>query len=361
MDHRLTHDVDSSTPKTHSALGRVLRHGLSLVFVVLCLWLAARNVDLSRVVEALGATSPVWIVLAAAILIVMNAVKCTKMGLLLAPTRRVGFRTLFAAETIAIMVDVAFPFRLQELIKSLLISRSERLPMGRVFGAVVADRAVAGVVLATLLLTVGLSHALPEGAGRVLYSAVAAVVFILVVTVLAVVLRRWLDTVFERIGHWGIPGIQRITGFASGVLDGLRAAASRPATLAAVLAVTLAEWALLGASFWCVSQALGISLSVGELLASVATVHVAFAIPSTTSGAVGIYEFAGKATLVAICGMEADQALAVVIAFHVVLLGSGLVAGCLGLLLSRISLAEVFTVKSLAQSTDFEDDRRQDD
>ncbi len=357
----MTSGADSSAPKANSTLRRVLRHGLSLVFVVLCLWLAAANVDLSRVAEALGATSPAWIVLAAAILIGMNAVKCTKMGLLLAAIRRVGFRTLFAAETIAIMVDVAFPFRLQELIKSLLISRSERLPMGRVFGAVVADRAVAGVVLATLLLTVGLIHTLPKGTGQVLYSAVAAVVCILVVTILAVVLRRWLDVAFERVGRWGIPGILRVIGFASGVLDGLRAAATRPATLAAVLAITVAEWGLLGASFWCVAQALGMSLSGGELLASVATIHVAFAIPSTTSGAVGIYEFAGKTTLVTVCGMAADQALAVVIAFHVVLLGSGLVAGCLGLLMSRISLAEVLTVKSLAQSTDFEGGSQQDD
>lgn len=336
-------------PSATSALRRVLQHGLSLAFAAVCLWLALRNVALSQVTETLGGASPAWILLALALLITMNAVKCTKMGLLLAAIRRVGFRTLFAAETIAIMVDVAFPFRLQELVKTLLISRAERLEIGRVFGAVVADRAVAGVVLGALLVAVGLTHAMPPGADQILWSVAGGVVSITGVTILAVVLRRWTDAFLGRMADLDVPVIPRVAAFAGGVLNGLRSAASRPWTLVAVLAITVGEWTLLGASFWCVSRALGTPLGGDELLASVATVHVAFAIPSTTSGAIGIYEFAGKTTLVAAFGMDPERALAVVFAFHVVLLGGGLLAGCLGLLVSRIGLAEVFTVKALAQ------------
>lgn len=342
--------MGGEAPKATSALRRALKHGLSLAFAIVCLWLALRNVALDQVSEALGGASPPWILLALALLITMNAVKCTKMGLLLVSVRRVGFRTLFAAETVAIMVDVAFPFRLQELVKSLLISRAERIEIGRVFGAVIADRAVAGVVLGALLVAVGLTHAMPPGADQILWSVAGGVVSITGVTILAVVLRSWSDAVLDRIAHLGIPGLARIAGFVGGVLSGLRSAASRPGILAAVLAITVAEWTLLGAAFWCVSWALGTPLGGEELLASVATVHVAFAIPSTTSGAIGIYEFAGKTTLVAAFGMDPEQALAVVFAFHAVLLVGGLIAGCLGLAVSRIGLAEVFTVKALAQS-----------
>jgi len=324
-----------------------VRHVASLVFAGLCLWLALRNVDLQRVSAVLAGTRIVPVLLAVALLISMNAVKCTKMGLLLSPVRRIGLRTLFSAETIAILIDVAFPFRLQELVKSLLISRSERIPTGLVLGAVLADRAVAGVALLVLLLVVGLTRTLQPGSGHLLWSGVAGAATVVLLVVAVACVPGWFAPLSERLARWPVAG--RAAVFLGRIVEGLRTAARRPWILASVFAITVAEWALLAAAFWCVARAVAVPLTGRELLASVATIHVAFAVPSTTSGAVGIYEFAGRATLVTAFGMDPELALPLVVAFHVVLLGSGLVAGSVGLMLSKIGFTEVVALQTLAR------------
>ena len=321
---------------------RLLQHAVSLVFAGVCLWLALRNVDTQRVADVLANARPFPVALAVLLLITMNAVKCTKMGLLLAPVRRIGLRTLFSAETIAILVDVAFPFRLQELVKSFLIARTERLSAGLVLGAVLADRAVAGLALMVLLLVVGLTRTMQPGATHLLWSGVAGAASVVLITVVLVCFPGWFEPLMQRLSRWR--GIGRLVTFLSGMLEGVRLAARRPRTLAAVFAITLVEWTVLAAAFWCVARAVSIPLRGDELLASIATIHIAFAIPSTTSGALGIYEFAGRTTLVVAYGMDPDQALSLVVAFHVVLLGSGLIAGGLGLLASRTGVSDIVEV-----------------
>ena len=65
------------------------------------------------------------------------------------------------------------------------------------------------------------------------------------------------------------------------------------------------------------------------------------AVPASSAGSVGIYEFAGKTTLVVVFGMAAEPALALVIVFHVVMVGFGALFGVVGLLLARLSLGEI--------------------
>jgi len=336
---------------------RLLKHAVSLLLAGLCLFLALRNVDSSKVLGVVAGADVMWIGPAVLLLLTMNAVKCTKMGLLLSSERRIGFKTLFSAETIAILVDVAFPFRLQEIVKSILISRVERISTGMVLGAVLADRAVAGVALTALLMFVGFTRTIPEEADRALWSAVTGAASVTTIILLIAWFPNRIQDLLDRTGRRSVPGVKGLLRFVGAMVRGLRIAAQRPWILAGVFAITLLEWTLLGASFWCVSRSVAVPLGGEELLASVATIHVAFAVPSTTSGAVGIYEFAGKSTLVAFFGMEPDLALPLVLTFHVVLLGSGLIAGCLGLLLSRIGWADIAELWSAvregaAQSTD---------
>ena len=344
-----SHPSNTSHPSGgKSVLRRILQHAVSVAFAGLCLWLALRNVDTQRVAGVLASARLLPVALAVLLLITMNAVKCTKMGLLLAPVRRIGFRTLFSAETIAILVDVAFPFRLQELIKSFLIARTERLSTGLVLGAVLADRAVASLVLMALLLVVGLTRTLQPGSTHLLWGGVAGAASVVLLTIVLACFPGWSDPLLRRLARWR--GVSGIVVFLSGILEGLRAAAHRPRILAAVLVITMVEWAVLAAAFGCVARAVGVPLRGDELLASVATIHIAFAIPSTTSGAVGIYEFAGRTTLVVAYGMDPELALPLVVAFHVVLLGSGLIAGSLGLVLSRIGVTEIVRIRALAKA-----------
>jgi len=317
------------------------RRIIGLLFGAICLYLAFRGVDRAELGRVLKTASIPMLAGAGILSILMSAVKCTKLGILLRAVRTLHYKVLFAAEMISIIVDISFPLRLQELVRAYIIGRGERIPASFVLGAEMVEKCMEFLCLLGILFALSVCHPLP--AWLTLWIRAGAAAAVLMGGFLALIVARpnlndWAVNWIERIR---IPGISRLCRVLDNVLRGIREAAVRPASMLWVLLVTLIEWGVLAAALWVAARAVGVALSAPQLLGVIAFNMVAFAVPASTSGSVGIYELAGTATLVLIFGFAREQALAVTLALHIVMVGFGALGGMVGLHMAHLSLSQV--------------------
>ena len=318
-----------------------LRFILQVGVAVMCLILAFWGVDLKRVVEIVAGASPLLVALACLSTLLMNMVKCLKLGLLLAPHRRVGYGTLLTAELVSVLVDVVFPLRLLEIVKAFIVGRREGIRPSLVLGAEVVEKTVEVLFLTSVALTIWIL--VPTPAWADLFIWISSV--IIAVALGALLLFSIRPEVLERPVRWvstlSLPGAVRVADMLSGLTRGLSLAKGRPGTLGLVVLVTLVEWCFLAAALWLCARAINIPLGTEQLLGLLVANFIAFAVPTSTGGSVGIYELTGKWALVTIFGMDPTQALVLVLLFHGVMVGFGALNGAVALALSRFTFGGV--------------------
>jgi len=332
-------DTNQESPPTRRL--SPLSVAASVVVAGLCLWVASRDVELTRLGELFKAASLPLLGAAVGLALLMNVVKCFKLGILLAPVRRLGFRTLFSAEMIGVLVDITLPFRLQELVRAFVVARSEGLKTSLVFGVEIVEKGTETLFLLGVLGLVALTGPLPDWLALVLTGGVVAVILAAIFLALLASRPRLLARPLEAIKASSLPGAGPAGRILEQVVAGMRLAAARPLALLAVILITSAEWAFLSSALWVSASAIGTSLTLPQLLGVLVANFIAFAVPSSTSASVGIYEFAGKTILVVLFGFAPSLALALVIVFHSVMVVSGALGGMAGLLMVRLSMSQV--------------------
>lgn len=321
------------SPAVHRTIG--------LLFGAICLYLAFRGVDHAELGRVLKTASIPVLAGAGCLSLLMSAIKCTKLGILLRAVHKLRYRVLFAAEMISIIVDISFPFRLQELVRAYMIGRGERIPASFVLGAEMVEKCMEFLCLLGVLFALSMCRPLP--AWLTAWIGLAAAIAVLIGGFLAMIVARpelneWAT---KRVGRIRIPGITRLCRLLDNMLKGIREAAVRPVSMLWVLLVTLIEWCVLAATLWVAARAVGVTLNAPQLLGVIAFNMIAFAVPTSTSGSVGIYELAGTATLVLIFGFAHEQALAVTLALHIVMVGFGALGGLVGLQMAHVTLGQV--------------------
>lgn len=328
-------------PKVGSARMRALRYGLCVLLAAFCLWVASRGLDLDRVAALLGEVQVLWLLPAGLLTLLMSVVHATKVRLLMARLRRLSMRTVVSAEFVSILVDIVLPFRLQELVRAFIIGRGEGLRPSLVFGVQVVEKAVEVPMLLGMLLLLGLYHPLPAWASSTIYAGLWGAGLLLLGLVFVVALPRQAERPLGWLRSRALPGAVLLAGVLDQLLAGMRLAAARPTMILAIISITVVEWSIMGASFWLVGVSLGHALDGWHVLGLMVANFVAFAAPGSTSGAVGLYELAGKTMLTVVFGMQGEEALALVLLIHAVLLGFGVIGGILGLFMAQVSLGEV--------------------
>jgi phosphatidylinositol alpha-mannosyltransferase len=223
------------------------------------------------------------------------------------PGRPVRFRAVASATMIGVLVSTAFPGRLGEPARAMLVARRvgrvrETLPV--LVGSLVSQLLLNLLALAALALTVLLTSRLLRG-GPV---ALAAVLLAAGALVAGVLLAPQL-LAGRRAGRLGraLVGLRRIL---LSVRAGLSVFRQRGLALEAT-AAQLAAWAVQVASAYTVILALGLEHRVGVAGAAAAllAVNVTAVVPVTPAN-VGVFQVAVAAVLTAGYGLPAGSALA---------------------------------------------------
>jgi glycosyltransferase 2 family protein len=317
------------------------RQLLGIVLAAVCLWVAFRNADPTTLLGVLAGASIPYILLSAAFNLVSAFVKCTKMGVLVRPITRIRYRDLFAAEMVSVLVDTIFPLRLHEFVRAYLLSRRGTLSASFVFGAEFVVKVVEALLLTGGLLALSALAVMPAWAITGIRSMV---VLAWMAALFLIVMVRWptLGNIpFGLLARVKMRGTTRVGQMITDALDGISRTAVKPSALLGVLFVTATEWLLLAGSLWSAALAVGVHLSPVELLGFLLANHLAFAVPSSTSGSIGIYEATGTMTMVLLFAMQQEEALAVVLVAHCVMVTVALLGGFTGLKLAHSSLQEI--------------------
>jgi hypothetical protein len=302
---------------------------------VVCMVLAFRGVDRARLFDLLARTSPGFLLLAASASLLSIAIRCLKIGALLRPVQAIAYRTLLSAELVSVLVDTLLPVRTNYLVRAYMIGRRSRVPAAYVLGAEVVEKIAEVLLLTAGLLVLGLAVRFPPWAAtpvRLLIAAAGTALALLVIVV------RW-PVLGRRPAEWFLrmraPWRQRIGHWLARMTDGISQTAARPSALLWLLLLTTAEWTALTACFWAAAQAVGVPLTALQAVGLLAANHLAFAIPASTSGAVGVYEVTVSTALVLLFGMAREEALSLALVAHAVLISVALAGGLAGLRLAR--------------------------
>jgi uncharacterized membrane protein YbhN (UPF0104 family) len=289
--------------------------------------LAARTVDIDRVVETLRTADPAVVALAAAIYALSWPLRGRRYGdILAAMGRRCGTGFLTATVFVSQTANLVVPARAGDGLRAYLLNTRREIPYATGAASLAVERlldllalvALGGVALAGLVAVGGVTT--PGGGSQFLLGAGGVAAAGLLATAVGVglahsnwhpgaSLREWTDR----------PRLRAVLDAVVRFGADLRVVATDSRALAQVAAGSLAIWALDVLTAVLVLAALGTTLSALPLVAvgtlAVTVGNLAKVLP-LSQGGIGLYEAAFTALVVAVSPVGAATALAAAILDH---------------------------------------------
>jgi uncharacterized protein (TIRG00374 family) len=291
----------------------VIGLALSAVAVVTLL----RSIDAADAARRLGATRPAWFLAACVLTLVGYWLRALRWGEILSPHGRPAIGRLFSATMIGFLAINTLPARIGELVRVYVLARTERLRTATVLGSVAVERIFDLVALGIFWSLSLLFAPYPDwfrwsgvitlGLGLLMAGAFWAIHAFGGWTwaAEASALLRWIP---ER------PRLA-LTAAIPAFGDGIRVA-GRPGVMIRSALWSAAMWAVNGAVFLLVAEALGMRLPLWSPLLLAFVVCVAILLPSSP-GFVGVMEGACVVGL-GLLGVEGAEALAFGLLYHLV-------------------------------------------
>jgi hypothetical protein len=310
--------------------------GLALAAAIF-VWVL-HDTDLHAVGAALAGASVGGLLLGAALNLGHNVFRVWRWRYLLEPVRRdVPFRPMGTSVVVGYLVSWVVPGRLGEVVRPMLLSAREKLPLGPCLGTVAADRLLDGVAI-VVLAAVGLLLAPLQGeaaghAGAVKTTAwslvgvlAAGIVFLMTLSALGTWVERKL-IVFPGPVRWGV---RALLSLARGT-DALRS----PRILVIASVHSALAWLTIAAGTWVGIRAAGAAVPFGAVLGMLPLLALGVAVP--TPGGAGGYHGAMKWGLTVLFGVPPDTAVAAGLLMHLAIVVPILVLGPILLRADKIS------------------------
>lgn len=295
---------------------RPLQWIVGFLISALALAWAVRDVRLADLGAALAAAHYAWLVPALAVILVGQMARARSWQTLLG--HGVPFGGAFGALNAGYLLNNLLPFRLGELGRAYLVSRTGRLTTAQALSSVLLERVVDLTVIVGMLTAF-----VPLMSGLLGGPAALILIFLLPVVALSglfVLARKpaWL----LRLVRWGVGLLTRLWGGAARLeelfaafLDGLGALQDgrRLATAAAFSALA---WACAGFSAWMVLLAFEPAARVEMAFFVLVVTGLSIALPSAP-GSLGVWQAAGVGAL-SVFGITGALALSMTLMHHLV-------------------------------------------
>jgi len=331
-------------------VSRTLRIVLSIALSLVFLGFAVYNVKWDEVLRALAGAHYLYVLPMLPLTAWTLYIRAQRWRILLRPVGVPPMRTLVAATNIGFMANMVLPLRIGEVIRPVLVSRRERMPLSGLLATILLERIFD---MFTILFLFGVAAVLVPVSAQVrewgyrltaLALAVGGVVGLI----------RWQETLMLGLAHrvFGLlpsklrePAEHFLVGFikALEVLDS-------PATFLLVFAWSLYLWAAIG-SLWALGILafdLPVSLVVGATAITV-IVAIAVSVPSAP-GFIGALQL-GCVLALGIFGISESQAIAYSIVCHISQFTGTVGAGVYSLWRENMSLSQVEEVAEAEGAT----------
>ncbi len=307
----------------------LLRGTLGIAVSVFAIWVLVHSVDIGAALDILRTASPAWIAVMFVTATLDVASRGARWRTLLAPIAVLPYRRVLGYTYIGYLANNVLPARLGELYRSHALGEGEGISRTTVLGTVVVER----VVDTVMVVAIASASVLVLSARGLMTSAVLlglAFVSLLVIALgLGIAAHRLPGA--DRVATI-VARRPRILELARRLREGL-AVAGRPRTLAAALTFSALAWAASTGTFLAAGQAVGVELTIAQAALLTSGVALVTIIPSGP-GYLGTFEL----TAVGIAsgfGVPRDDAFAMGLLVHLVILLTTSIGGVIGLLAVR--------------------------
>lgn len=284
--------LEGACPRFSDAMGwkSVGRYFGGLALAGFLLWWVFRGTDPESLWAQFREASWAGLLLAAALNLGHNVFRVWRWRALLQPIRPdVPFRPMFTAVIVGYMTTWVIPGRLGELVRPLILSGQEGLPLGPTLGSVVADRLLDASTV-VVLFAVG-AWVIPMEGEVATYAATlrtgAVVLGLLVLSSLGLMLI--VDARREYVSGWigRLPRPMRWLGNSFVSLSAGVGALRSPRLLLRIVLNSVAAWVVIALATWVGVRAAGAMVSFGAILFIMPMLVLGVAVP--TPGGAGSY------------------------------------------------------------------------
>lgn len=281
-----------SRPVWRSALRLVAGMAVSGLFV----WLALRGVDVGATTDHLRGLDGSFVWPAAAALLSLFAYKAFRWQYQLAALKSVRLSRSFHALVVGFMANNVLPFRAGDLLRAVVLARSEQMGTTMLFSTVVLERVLdVGSMVAVamaVLMAIPLPGWMRDGVLLLGFGCIAVVVGATVTGRVAWI-TRMLHQARQR---WLPPAVYQLVSKLEGQVRiglGTVRGTGRLVNLALLAA---AEWLLWGVLAYACLHAVHIDLGPAQVMTVVIATNLAMALPAAPAN-IGVFEFAVISTL----------------------------------------------------------------
>ena len=307
----------------------LLRGTLGIAVSVIAIWILVHSVDIGAAVAVLRTASTAWIALMLVTMTIDVGARGARWRALLGPIAPLPYRRVLGYTYIGYLANDVLPARLGELYRSHALGEGEGLSRTTVLGTVVVERVVDTVMVVTIASVAVVVLSVRGVIGGAVVLGFVFVSLLIIALGLGMAAHR-------------LPGAGRVTEviarrprlfeLARRLREGL-AVASHPLTIAAALVFSALAWAASTATFLVAGQAVDIQLTVAQGALLTSGVALVTIVPSGP-GFVGTFELT-VVEIAASFGIARDQAFAMGLLVHMVILATTSIGGLVALLAQR--------------------------
>ena len=311
-----------------------------------------RNANAGRIWSEMRGARGELLLAAAACTLAVDLLRAVRWRELVRPT---GYARLFPAlraTVIGFAVNSLVPGRVGEVVRPVLLARSERLSTAALLATVVVERLLDLLVICLLLAAVATLGGMPLAAAGgsplrtgALLGGAAGLGVLAVALALAADPRR-AGSLALRLLRWAPASLsRRLSGGVERFHAGA-AAACRPRPLTVGLLWTCVLWGATVASVWCVSWAFGIAMDLRG--AGIVTGMLVIGVALPTPAGVGGFHAAYQLGVTALYGASAEQAVGAGLVLHLLSFGPVTLIGLLLMAQDGLRLASLRSLSDAA-------------
>lgn len=325
----------------------------SILISIFFLYIAFRNQEWAKVIEALQGVNYFWLAFASIFILADYVFRAWRWGVILKPAagRQLPMNILFPVLLLGFAANNVFPARAGELWRMWGLARRTHVPKTIALSTLIVERVFDIFTLLFLLAVASLVYPLSgdtKGIGYVLTGLFACV---FVGLMLFLFFEQWTLKIATRLMSPIPPSLrERLLDIMGNFAQGLHAL-KQPQALASIMGSSLLAWGSQALSFTAILLAFGLHLPAVELfgvsMLMLAMINLFIMIPAGP-GSVGTFELAGQQALMIAAITTSERALAMVLVIHVLqwLLVTGLglmITLQAGISLRRLSQAPELT------------------
>ena len=354
--------VAERTSSKSSGSGNALKHTLRLLLITVLLvgslWYAVRDVEWSKLWEAVADAKLFWILMAAVVVMSAHVARAERWRFFIADRRKIGLRNAFSATVIGYFMNNILP-RSGEFVRPWALARREGHSTGSLLATVVVERVLDGITLLLILVSIiviagdelagllrqidGLSSYRPTDLILQLAIPLGAIILLLVL-ILGTRLGDWLVRVAQQIlpERFG----DKIKGMFEEFREGARFSGGKRGSIA-VIFWSGVIWFGYILSLHCGVIAFGFNTTYGfdfgdsTVLLGITAIGVAIA---PTPGGFGVFHTFCRVALVSLYGIPTEEAVAFAFVTHFAQYAASMLVGTFFIFREGMSLKSAFGV-----------------